>query len=49
MTATPAVWGAKPWITDTGTDWRPIRWPASRLTDHVSAAVTAMPSIARIP
>jgi hypothetical protein len=38
--------GASPWITGSGWDGRPIRCAASWLTDHVSAAVTAIPSSA---
>jgi hypothetical protein len=35
--------GARPWITDGGCEERPIRSVASRLTDQVSATVTAIP------
>lgn len=45
----PADWssaggGARPRITDRGCDDNPMRWLLSWLTDHVNAAVTAMPS-----
>jgi hypothetical protein len=38
--------GASPLITDRGSDESPIRCPASLVTDHVNAAVTAIPSSA---
>jgi len=38
--------GASPLMTDRGSDESPIRCAASLVTDHVSAAVTAIPSSA---
>jgi hypothetical protein len=38
--------GARPLIAEGGAELNPIRCPASRLTDHVSAAVSTMPSSA---
>jgi hypothetical protein len=38
--------GASPLIAEGGAELNPIRCPARRLTDQVSAAVTAMPSSA---
>ena len=38
--------GASPWTTDGGSDESPMRSRVSRLTDHVSAAVTASPASA---
>jgi hypothetical protein len=38
--------GTSPWVTEAGTDERPMRCPARRLTDQVRVTVTTMPSTA---
>ena len=41
--------GASPLATDSGADDNPMRWPATWLAAHATAAVTAMPSKAAAP
>ena len=40
------TWGARPVATESGSEERPTRWPASWLAAQASDALTAMPSTA---